>query len=68
MNPREICERYEKLYTGRRGRHPGREGFRRQCLGPGLATPLSGATRCGFAFPALGEACAESAITAAPIS
>ena len=36
MNPREICERYEKLYTGAVADILDERGFRRQCLGPAL--------------------------------
>lgn len=59
MNPREICERYEKLYSGAVADILDEKGFRRQCLGPELRPLLPQRRAAGFAFPALGEACAD---------
>jgi len=59
MNPREICERYEKLYTGAVADILDEKGFRKQCLGPALRPLFPDRRAAGFAFPALGEACAD---------
>jgi regulator of RNase E activity RraA len=59
MNPREICERYEKLYTGAVADILDELGFRRQCLGKELRPILPQKRMAGFAFPALGETCAD---------
>ena len=59
MKPREICERYEKLYTGAVADILDEKGFRRQCLGKELRPLLPERRAAGFAFPALGEACAN---------
>jgi len=59
MNPREICERYEKLYTGAVADILDEMGYRRQCLGKELRPLLPAKRAAGFAFPALGEACAD---------
>jgi len=59
MNRREICQRYEKLYTGAVADILDERGFRRQCLGPELRPLLPHKRAAGFAFPALGEACAD---------
>jgi regulator of RNase E activity RraA len=57
MNPREICERYEKLYTGAVADILDEKGYRRQCLGKELRPILPERRAAGFAFPALGERC-----------
>lgn len=59
MHPREICERYERLYTGAVADILDEQGFRRQCLGKELRPLLSGRRAAGFAYPALGAACAD---------
>jgi 4-hydroxy-4-methyl-2-oxoglutarate aldolase len=56
MNQREICERYEKLYTGAVADILDERGFRHQCLGKELRPILPARRMAGFAFPALGEA------------
>jgi regulator of RNase E activity RraA len=59
MNPREICERYEKMYTGAVADILDEKGFRHQCLGKELRPILPQKRAAGFAFPALGEATAD---------
>ena len=59
MNAREICERYEQLYTGAVADILDEKGFRRQCLGKELRPILPEKRAAGFAFPALGEATAD---------
>lgn len=59
MNAREICERYEKLYTGAVADILDEKGFRRQCLAPDFRPIFPEKRAAGFAFPALGEACAD---------
>ena len=56
MNPREICDRYEKLYTGAVADILDEKGYRRQCLAKDLRPILPAKRAAGFAFPALGEA------------
>ncbi len=56
MNAREVCERYERLYTGAVADILDEKGFRRQCLGKELRPILPERRAAGFAFPALGEA------------
>jgi len=51
MNPREICERYEKLYTGAVADILDEKGFRRQCLGKDLRPLFPQRRAAGFAFP-----------------
>ncbi len=55
MHSREICERYEQLYTGAVADILDEKGFRRQCLGKDLRPLLSGKRAAGFAYPALGD-------------
>lgn len=59
MNAREICDRYEKLYTGAVADILDEKGYRRQCLGKDLRPILPQQRAAGFAFPALGEATAD---------
>ena len=59
MNAREICDRYEKLYTGAVADILDEKGYRRQCLGKELRPILPQQRAAGFAFPALGEATAD---------
>ena len=59
MNAREICDRYEKLYTGAVADILDEKGYRRQCLGKELRPILPQQRAAGFAFPALGEAAAD---------
>lgn len=59
MNPREICKRYEKLYTGAVADILDEMGFRRQCLGMELRPILPHKRMAGLAFPGLGEATAD---------
>jgi 4-hydroxy-4-methyl-2-oxoglutarate aldolase len=59
MQSREICERYEQLYTGAVADILDEKGFRHQCLGKELRPLLSGRRAAGIAYPALGEACAD---------
>ena len=59
MNAREICERYEQLYTGAVADILDEKGFRHQCLGKELRPILPERRTAGFAFPALGEATAD---------
>ncbi|MFB3818524.1 MAG: RraA family protein [Candidatus Methylomirabilales bacterium] len=59
MNARETCERYEKLYTGAVADILDEKGFRHQCLGSELRPLMPHKRAAGFAFPALGEACAD---------
>jgi len=59
MSQRQICERYEKLYTGAVADILDEMGFRRQCLGKELRPILPQKRMAGFAFPALGEATAD---------
>ncbi|RPI07484.1 MAG: RraA family protein [Zetaproteobacteria bacterium] len=56
MQAREICERYEKLYTGAVADILDEKGFRRQCLAKELRPLFPERRAAGFAFPALGEA------------
>jgi 4-hydroxy-4-methyl-2-oxoglutarate aldolase len=59
MKAREICDRYEKLYTGAVADILDEKGYRRQCLGKELRPILPQQRVAGFAFPALGEATAD---------
>jgi regulator of RNase E activity RraA len=59
MNAREICERYEKMYTGAVADVLDEKGYRRQCLGRELRPLMPQRRAAGFAFPALGEATAD---------
>jgi 4-hydroxy-4-methyl-2-oxoglutarate aldolase len=59
MNPREICDRYGKLYTGAVADILDEKGYRHQCLGKELRPILPDRRAAGFAFPALGEATAD---------
>ena len=59
MSQRQICERYEKLYTGAVADILDEMGFRHQCLGKELRPILPQKRMAGFAFPALGEATAD---------
>jgi 4-hydroxy-4-methyl-2-oxoglutarate aldolase len=59
MKAREICDRYEKLYTGAVADILDEKGYRRQCLGKELRPILPQQHVAGFAFPALGEATAD---------
>lgn len=59
MHAREICERYEKLYTGAVADILDEMGYRRQCLAKELRPVLPQKRMAGFAFPALGEACSD---------
>ncbi len=59
MDSREICERYERLYTGAVADILDEKGYRSQCLGAALRPLLPTRRAAGFAYPALGEACAD---------
>ncbi len=68
MNPREICERYEKLYTGAVADILDEKGFRRQCLGPALVPSFrSDAPRVSPSRPS-GRPARTWAMTVAPRS
>lgn len=59
MTPREICDRYAKLYTGAVADILDEKGYRNQCLSKELRPILPDRRAAGFAFPALGEATAD---------
>ncbi len=66
MNPREVCDRYAKLYTGAVADILDEKGYRHQCLGKELRPVLPDRRAAGFAFPALGEATADVAYDCRP--
>jgi 4-hydroxy-4-methyl-2-oxoglutarate aldolase len=53
---KQICERYERLYTGAVADILDERGYRNQCLGRELRPVFPEKKMAGFAFPVLGEA------------
>jgi len=56
ITKKEICERYEKLYTGAVADILDEKGYWNQALGRELRPILPAKRMAGFAFPVLGEA------------
>ncbi|MBW2149307.1 MAG: RraA family protein [Deltaproteobacteria bacterium] len=56
LGRKEICERYEKLYTGAVADILDEKGYWNQALGRELRPILPAGRAAGFAFPVLGEA------------
>ncbi len=56
INKKEICDRYEQLYTGAVSDVLDEKGFWNQALGRELRPIILGKHVAGFAFPVLGEA------------
>ena len=54
MNPREICERYEKLYTGAVADILDEKGYRQSVFGKGVPSHSSAAARGRVCLPSLG--------------
>jgi 4-hydroxy-4-methyl-2-oxoglutarate aldolase len=54
VNQKDICERYEQLYTGAVSDILDEKGYWRQALGKELRPIIPGRRAAGFAFPALG--------------